>query len=467
MLRALAAALLGDVDRAAPLMRDAMVLSPGSVHPCVKLSQMRPAVPRTVVDAQFRACLRWMPRDDRLRQDFADFLLDGGAAEEALTALAPMLETAAVCHMRGLALGGRGQFAAAAEVFQRAVTLNPGAAASWSNLGMMLKVEGRFPEALAAHDQAVALTPGNARFRVNRAVCRLKAGQWTDAWVDHAARFALPGAPRLDLDRLLLPGMGVNGRIVVALHEDGYGDTIQWLRYLPLLAERGATVIAAVPAALTRLVAMVPGVACVMQELPTIPGEALICPMASLPAFFGTTVDTVPSPPRLTVLDTSGGGLRVGLVWKGQSRPNAAGFDMMDHMRSAGFDAFRPLLDVPDVTFISLQHGEAPADARVRNPMPSVWDFADTLAIVAELDVVVSVDTAVVHLAGLAGKPVFLLDRYDGCWRWLHGRTDSPWYPRLTIFRQTVPGDWSGPIAAVVDALRHFAAHRSPMLGPT
>lgn len=459
LLRAMAAALLGDADRAAPLMRDAMVLSPGSVHPCVKLARLRPAVPRAVVERQFRACLRWTPRDGQLRQDFADFLLDGGLEAEALTVLAPLKDSAAAWHLRGLALGGCGRFGEAIGAFRRAVALNPEAAASWSNLGMMLKVEGQFADAITAHDHAIALEPRNPRFQVNRAVCRLKSGDWDRAWPDHTARFALPGAPPIDPDRLLLPGSAVPGRIVAVLHEDGYGDTMQWLRYLPLLAERGARVIAVVPGALARLVAMVPGVSRVTTNGSEVPGEALLCPMASLPAFFGSTVDTVPPPPLLTAPDEPSGPVRVGLVWKGQARPNAAGFDTMDRSRSAGFDAFRPLLDVPDVTFVGLQFGEVAPDGRVRDAMGDVRDFADTLAIVAGLDAVISVDTAMVHLAGLAGKRVFLLDRHDGCWRWLHGRTDSPWYPRLTIFRQTVPGDWSGPMEDVAAALRRLASH--------
>jgi hypothetical protein len=156
------------------------------------------------------------------------------------------------------------------------------------------------------------------------------------------------------------------------------------------------------------------------------------------------------------------GGLRAGLVWAGQARPSLQGFGTLDRRRSAGLAAFQPLFDVGCVSFVSLQAGPAARQPRPRglelfDPMPDVTDFADTAAIIAGLDVVVSVDTSVVHLAGLVGKPVFLLDRYDGCWRWLHGRVDSPWYPRLTIFRQDEPGDWSRPMIRVAASLEAMA----------
>jgi hypothetical protein len=149
---------------------------------------------------------------------------------------------------------------------------------------------------------------------------------------------------------------------------------------------------------------------------------------------------------------------RVGLVWAGQARPEAPGFNGLDPRRSAGLAAFAPLGALTDVTFVSLQMGPAarqpaPPGLVLKDAMAGVTDFLDTAEIIASLDAVVSVDTSVVHLAGLVGTPVLLLDRYDGCWRWLHGRTDSPWYPHLRIFRQEQPGDWSVPMARIAAAL--------------
>ena len=168
---------------------------------------------------------------------------------------------------------------------------------------------------------------------------------------------------------------------------------------------------------------------------------------------------------RLPTSDT----LRVGLCWAGQARPWLTGFVALDRRRSTDLATLAPLSSVPGARFISLQKGPAAvqaceADFDLLDVMADVTDFADTAAIVANLDLVISVDTSIVHLAGAMGKPVFLLDRYDNCWRWLSGREDSPWYPSLRIFRQESSGDWAPVIARVATALAAAASRpsRSP-----
>jgi Glycosyltransferase family 9 (heptosyltransferase) len=159
--------------------------------------------------------------------------------------------------------------------------------------------------------------------------------------------------------------------------------------------------------------------------------------------------------------------LLVGLVWAGQARPWLSGFVTLDRRRSMRLETLLPLATVPGVSLVSLQTGPPARElaalsqaVAIADPMPAVTDFADTAGIIANLDVVVSVDTAVVHLAGALGKPVFLLDRYDNCWRWLSGRTDTPWYPHTTIFRQNHTGDWSQPVARIAAALARLASFK-------
>jgi uncharacterized protein (TIGR02996 family) len=477
LLAGLSIAAMGEDARAAPILMQAAANRPDADHPCVELARLKPPLPRPLVARQFRACLRLMPADERLRLAFADFLLDAGQPAEAEEILADGPDSAACHHLMGLARADQDQFTAAIGAFQRAAALNPEAAASWSNLGMMLKIEGRFAEAIAAHDRAVALDPRNPRFRVNRAVALLKAGLWQRAWQDYEARLDLADAPAIDITRLLpslRSGDGLLGLTILALHEDGFGDTLQFLRYLPLLAGLGARVVVCVPAPLERVMRLVPGAAEVVTDPRRLPPHDFVCPMFSLPRVFGTTVAAIPPVPAITMdpalverwagrLPTNG--LRAGLVWAGQARPSLPGFGTLDRRRSAGLAAFEPLFDVPGVSFVSLQAGPAarqrrPAGVSMIDPVPDVADFADTAAIIAGLDVVISVDTSVAHLAGLAGKPVFLLDRYDGCWRWLSLRADSPWYPRLTIFRQDRPGDWSGAMARAAEALQAMALFR-------
>jgi hypothetical protein len=198
--------------------------------------------------------------------------------------------------------------------------------------------------------------------------------------------------------------------------------------------------------------------------------------MMSLPRVFGTTLETVPADiPYLTADPAlvaswgarlpSGPGLRVGLVWAGQARPWLPGFAMVDARRSTGLAPFGPFGAIEGVRFVSLQADAPAVEARgvpsglaLYDPMPEVADFADTAAIIANLDMVVSVDTSVAHLAGALGKPVFLLDRYDNCWRWLSGRSDSPWYPTLRIFRQAKIGDWAPVMQQAAAALAEFVA---------
>jgi Flp pilus assembly protein TadD len=477
LLLGLAIAAMGEDVRAAPFLTQFAVTSPDADHPCVDLARLQPPLPRVLVARQFRACLRLAPGDDRLRLSFAEFLLDTGQPAEAEKILADGPASAAGHHLAGLAQAEQSRFPSAIASFEQAVALDPGAAASWSNLGIVLKVENRFAESIAAHDQAVTLNPKTPRFRVNRAVALLKAGHWDRAWQDYEARLDLNGAPAVDPVRLmpsLRPGDALVGLTVLALHEDGFGDTLQFLRYLPLLAERGARVVACVPPSLARIMRAVPGVAAVTTDVRRLPSHDFVCPMFSLPRVFATTVRTIPPVPPVgldpaLVQRWAGrlpiGGLRAGLVWAGQARPSLPGFGTLDRRRSAGLAAFEPLFNVPGVSFVSLQAGPAGRQLRPRSlelidPMPDVTDFADTAAIIAGLDVVVSVDTSVVHLAGLVGKPVLLLDRYDGCWRWLSGRLDSPWYPGLTIFRQDQPDDWSGPMRQVAASLRAMTLFR-------
>jgi Flp pilus assembly protein TadD len=477
LLLGLSIAAMGDVAEAAPILLRAAAMKPDAQHPCTEFARFDPPFPPPAIIRLFRACLALAPADRRLKCAFADFLLDAKQPEAVLEVLSDMPDSPVARHMCGLAHADLARFPEAIASFEQAIARQPDAAASWSNLGMVLKIEGRSAEAVAAHDRAVKLEPENHQFRVNRSVALLKAGRWESAWGDYESRLRLPGAARVDFSRLM-PSIGpddsLQDLIIVALHEEGFGDTLQFLRYLPLLTQRGARVIACVPSQLTRIVRAIPGLAAVMSGQDLVRRHDFICPMFSLPRVFGTTPDTVPPVPPVTLDPKSlhkwkkwlpSGGLKVGLVWAGQARPWLPGFGTLDARRSAGLKAFEPILALRGISFVSLQAGQAAdehfaAPIPLIDPMPHVEDFADTAAVIANLDLVISVDTSVVHLAGLLGKPVFLLDRYDNCWRWLEGRSDSPWYPELTIFRQQRPGDWSTPMEQAAEALRAIAMER-------
>jgi hypothetical protein len=367
--------------------------------------------------------------------------------------------------------------------FDDAAALDPDEGAVWANLGMALKIEGRFDEAIAAHNRAVACAPNDPRLRLNRAVTYLRAGRMAQAWPDFESRLASPRGLKLPMEKLLpaVDGIDLTGRAVLAWHEEGFGDTLHFGRYLPMLAARGASVLARLPADLHRLFASMPDVTIVDERAP-LPAFDWHVPVFSLPRAFGTVVGTIPadipylSPePSLVAgwaarLDAAlpPGKLRVGLVWAGQARPWLPWFTTLDGRRSTSLLALAPLGQVPGVALVCLQKGPAaretstaPAGMALYDPMEAVSDFADTAAIVANLDVVVSVDTSMVHLAGAIGKKVLMLDRYDSCWRWLSGREDSPWYPAMRILRQTRPGEWDGVVGRAAALLADMAAGRA------
>jgi hypothetical protein len=433
---------------------------------------------------QYRACLALTPDDRRLRYGLAECLRESGDGEAAVSILAPILLAGAVgaeAHEQmGMALAECGRFAEAAEHFRAAITCDPEPAGFWANLGMMLKVEGQFDAALEAYDEALARAPANHQIRVNRAVARLHAGRFAEAWQDPDWTL-LGSCSALPADRLLPPLSrlpGLTGQTVLVVQEEGFGDTLQFMRYLPLLADRGARVAVAVPSALTRLLRTVPGVSEAPDGEAPVPDYHFHCSFNALPRAFETTLETIPAAVPYLAADPllvrdwaaklllPADKLRVGLCWAGQARPWLEGFAGLDQRRSTSLSTLAPLATVPDVQFVSLQKGPASAEARengfdLLDVMDTVRDFADTAGIVANLDLVISVDTSIVHLAGAMGKPVFLLDRYDNCWRWLSGREDSPWYPSLRIFRQHRSGEWGPVITRVATALAAAAARPS------
>jgi hypothetical protein len=263
---------------------------------------------------------------------------------------------------------------------------------------------------------------------------------------------------------LWLGEVPVAGRTLLLHHEQGLGDTLQMLRYVPLLAERGARVIVLVPAALVTIAATVPGVAQVVAEGPDLPAFDLHCPMMSLPLAFGTTLASVPA--NVPYLVAPAGvradwrarlgpatRRRIGIAWSGSTT------HQNDRHRSLPLRRLLPLLD-RRAEFISVQKEYRPddqqfmlADRRVRDLAGQLGDFADTAGLLAELDLVICVDTAVAHLAGALGRPVWLLLPFAPDYRWLLGREDSPWYPTMRLFRQPAYSDWDAVISALGTAL--------------
>jgi hypothetical protein len=268
----------------------------------------------------------------------------------------------------------------------------------------------------------------------------------------------------------------LSGKTILLTAEQGLGDVLQFVRYAPLLAAKGARVRLLVQAPLVRLLERVAGVDRVFTLGEAPEGFDVHCPMMSVPHLVGTRLETIPGkvpylraePEEVRAWGAKLGplrGLKVGLAWSGDPRPGDRGANLTDARRSVRLAQLAPLARVPGVQWVSLQKG-APAEQAGHPPegmalidlMEGARDFADTAALVQNLDLVITVDTSMVHLAGGLGRPVWMLSRFDGCWRWMLEREDSPWYPTLRIFRQAAPLDWTSAIEQLARALEERAA---------
>jgi tetratricopeptide (TPR) repeat protein len=470
-------------------------------------------------EESFRAALAIDPTFREAVNDLGALLLRLGRAQEALncieTAMALLRPDAALYTNAGLALQALDRLDEAATSFRAALRFAPDYAAAWINLGNVLqdKEDGpaaiealergaalapnsvealgnlgvalfrqrRFEEAASAYRRALVLAPDSADLQCNLSAMLLTLGEYEAGWRGFEARWRTPGmAPFWPKTSAAVWDGSVDpaGKTILLFAEQGHGDTMQFVRYAPLLAARGSTVLLLVQPALKSLLARMPGVAACYGFGEAVPRADLICPMMSLPLAFGTRLDAVPadipylSPPndaeaawrrRLEGLP----GLKIGLCWAGDPRPGDRACHRTDRRRSIALEQLAPLAGIGGASFVSLQKGAGAAQATDPPPGMALHDwtgelasFADTAALVQALDLVISVDTAVAHLAGALGRPVWVLSRFDSCWRWLDGRDDSPWYPTLRLFRQTAPGDWAGVIARTGDALADWARMR-------
>jgi tetratricopeptide (TPR) repeat protein len=366
------------------------------------------------------------------------------------------------------ALEQRCDFVRAEEFARRASQLQPEYKEALNNLGNALMGQTRLGEAVQAYDQALALNSDDAAIRYDRSLALLAGGDFLRGWAEYEWRWKRPDAPAKQptFKEPAWDGGDIRGRTILLYAEQGAGDAIHFIRYIPLLAERGARVLLVCPAALQALVRHVHGVGQLLGPGEPLPPFDTHATLMSLPLLFKTTLENVPAKvPYLPIpsADTfplsagPAGLLKVGLIWSG-------GEDYRkNRIRSAPLDQFLPLLRLPGIRFLSLQCGpraadlrKLPADVQVEDLGSRVRDFADTAAAMGQMDLVISVCTSTLHLAGALGLPVWGVLAFAPCWRWMLGRPDSPWYPTMTLFRQAKPGDWAGVMAQVEAALRHL-----------
>jgi Flp pilus assembly protein TadD len=355
-------------------------------------------------------------------------------------------------------------------LFRRALALGVDATRANSNLSLALMEQDRPEEAEQCCREALAMRPDYPEARANLSLALLKMGRMEEGFREYESRWAVEAmaGPLPALPQPRWSGQKLHGETVLLYAEQGFGDTLQFCRYAPMIAAAGGRVVLVVPKPLHRLMTTLDDVAALLHEDDVLPPFDYHCPLLSLPFAFGTSLQTIPAATPYLRADPSSWantldslpGLKIGLVWAGKSRtaqPHAAAIDRRRSMRLADMT---PLFSVPGCSFVSLQLGP-PASQILRQQegmelhdfTGRLADWADTAGLVAGLDLVIGVDTAVVHLAGALGKPVWMLNRFDSCWRWLSDRDDSPWYPTLRQFRQTRTGDWAGVIERVRQGL--------------
>jgi Tfp pilus assembly protein PilF len=494
----------GDVSSAAAAYEMAIHLDPGHVPArcnlgvlCLSLGQPERAV-------------EWLRPAAQRQPDNPHVLLNLGAALKAHGDLAAAVDayrraTAAqpswgLAHMNlGNALQALGELDAAIACHRRAVTLRPDDAPVHNALATALRERGQLADAHAAFERAATLRPdwyqpplnlgvlalqaGSPRLAIehlrrsiaseprcwqahfNLSLALLELGAFEEGWKEYEWRWGDPDPPPRPpgVDAPPWRGEPLRASRVLLWAEQGLGDTIQFVRYAEPLRRAGATVWVRAPRTLVRLLATCPGVHRVLAEGDAVPeGVDYQIALMSLPRACGTTLETIPARvPYLRAgidlgvvreLDRPGE-LRVGIVWAGGERYR------LNAQRSCAARHFQRLARIPRVRLFSLQHGPAGRALTGEEGVDAVdlshrfGDFAQTAALVERLDLVVTVDTSVAHLAGALGRPVWTVLSHVADWRWLHDRDDCPWYPTMRLFRQPRPGDWDGAFAAVERAL--------------
>lgn len=398
-----------------------------------------------------------------------------GEFEEAAALLARARQLAPdnlhVAAAQGLLAIDRGDLPEATAILDRlsGATLDPTLA---HQLGTLARQTGRFEEAIAFFKQVLAAEPDSIDAKLTISLMRLTLGQFAEGWRDYRSRWYIARHAHL-ARRYPAPvwsGETFAGRTLLVYPEQGMGDVIQFARYLPLAATRGGRVLFECPQALWRLFQPFHEDITIVAQGSGLPTFDLAVPLLDLPILFNTNLDSVPpllpnlrADPALIAAWSSRldalPGLRIGLVWRGNP-----GF-VNDRNRSMALADLRPLIERSAASFVSLQKGPAAAEIaengwqdRILDLGPALSDFADTAAAIAGLDLVISVDTAVAHLAGSLRRPAWILIPFVPDWRWLFARGDSPWYPSARLFRQTSPCDWSRPVADMVAALGSFHA---------
>lgn len=489
LLRAVCLAATSQTDKAALLFCTLASKTPAEQHPLQMLADLLiPQERRADMLPVCHAALSHTPQDARIHELLGNILVQLGqysAGVETLRhAVSLRPDNISTLNLLAMALHEKGEATESLALLKSALRSFPDHAGTLSNIGCVLSGLGRLQEALTFYNNAIQTYPTHAQIRLNHSIALLKAGRYAQGWSEHEWRLQLPGHSSLPSATLMptlnakgRPETDIRGKRVLITQEEGLGDTLMYLRYIEPLAKRGAIAHLWVPETLEAVCRRVKGAAFV-QVGGDVPEFDWHCPFISLPRVFNATPHAIGAPVPYLRADAAkirrfaqyipqNGKLNVGLVWGGAPRANLVGPHITDRKRSMPLNTLAPLAGVEGVNFISLQKGPyaqqaatPPPGLTLIDPTPALHTLDDTAALLMGLDVLVSVDTSCVHLAGGLGRPVILLDRFDNCWRWGHGTQSSHWYPTLRIIRQAQPRQWGSVVEQLCRGLRAMVQHK-------
>jgi Flp pilus assembly protein TadD len=496
--------LSGNYDSAAQYIKNALQYDPTNAGAYCNLGYI--LYDRGRLDdavKYYRTAVKLNPELFEAHINLGNALRETGQFDDAISSYQKALELdpdAPVAHMNlGVALQKAGRPGEAVVYCRKAAELDPGDANVYYNLGIALQDEGQLDEAVRCYEKAsnlssedpeilnnlafalqenrrpyeaipyyrkaLRLNPDYITAHWNLSLALLLTGSFEEGWKEYEWRWGTEYliSSRRDFKQPLWDGSDISGRTILLHAEQGFGDTIQFIRYAPLVADRGANVILECPEVLAQLLRSVKGIEHVVVRGEKLPEFHVQCPLLSLPLAFGTTLEAIPAEVPYIGSDEAlignwrdrikndGSRIKIGVAWAGNP-----GF-RQNRYRNMPLERFLSLTRLPDVTLYSLQKGaeadeakNLPEGFRVLDHTEEIRDFADTAALIANLDMVISVDTAVAHLAGALGRTVWTLLPFSPEWRWLLDREDSPWYPTMRLFRQSSPGDWQSVMDRVL-----------------
>jgi tetratricopeptide (TPR) repeat protein len=427
---------------------------------------------------QFSEAFKWYQKTIQLNPGHAEAFINIGI----IFRMQGRLDEEAACYQKAIQLDPRSaaaffnlghyffekeQFDKALACYEKVSLLNPNSPYPYLNMGLVLTIKGLYDQAMSSYEKAIRVEPENSEAHWNLANVLLLTGNFERGWKEYVwlwktndyikrrRNFTQPSWDRPETD--------IRGRTLLLYAEYGFGDTIQFIRYAPLIAERGAKVIVECQRDLASLLQNTEGIQEVIPYGEQLPEFDSHCSLMMLPALFNTAIGDIPNKvpylDRQPVLirkwreklgdDTAK--LKAGIAWSGVST----------RKKFCPLETFAPLAQLTGISFYSLQKGEAVKEAshppngmRIYDYTEEMNDFSDTAALIENLDLVISIDTSVAHLAGALGKPVWTLLPFVPDWRWMLNRNDSPWYPTMKLFRQPAHGDWESVIARIAETLQ-------------